>query len=173
MIGRTGRLLLALAPALAGCAHEQFFDQTPPAALSTVVPAGGSVGVDPSGAVTISFTKPLRATMEQFAALHEGDFAGVVVAGRWALSADRTALTFTPAAPLARATGYAVHLGGGLKDEDGRVVDLSPGRALGGRWATASMMSQAPPGSPALSMVGIGWLAPNGTYGMIFDFTTF
>ncbi len=173
MIGRTGRLLLAFAPALAGCTHEQLFDQTPPAALSAVVPAGGSVGVDPSGAVTISFSRPLRAGMEQYAALHEGGLMGGVVAGRWALAGDRTVLTFTSAAPLARSTGYAIHLGGGLKDEDGRVVDLSPGRALGGRWATAAMMSDAPPGSPALSRVGIGWLAPDGTYGMIFDFTTF
>jgi hypothetical protein len=165
-------LLLALTPALAGCMHEELISYAPTTAMTAIAPAGGAVDVDPAGGVTVSFSRPLAPGMERFAALHVGDLGGDLVAGRWTLSADGSTLAFTPSAPLARATAYAIHLGGGLKDTAGRDVDLATGRALGGRWATAAMMSAASPGSPAVAMVGYGWLAPDGTYGMIFTFRT-
>ncbi len=172
MLRGTARIILAFAPALAGCAHEELTYRAPAAALAAVVPAGGAVAVDPAGTVVISFTQPLAAGMERFAALHAGDLSGDVVPGAWTLSPDRSTLTFAPAAPLARAATHTIHLGGSLKDSHGQPVDLGPGRILGGQWVTAAMLSAAMPGSAATSMVGYGWLAPDGTYGMIFRFTT-
>ena len=44
------------------------------------------------------------------------------------------------------------------------------GSGMGGQWATASMMGNGM--GMAGSMMGTGWRHSNGTYGMVFSFTT-
>lgn len=85
-------------------------------------------------------------------------------------STDRTVLTFTPAQPLKAQTRYSLHLGGGMRDTDGGFVDYGPcvGQ-YGGQWATQGMMGGGMMGG---NMMGEGWRHPNGTYGMVFTFTT-
>jgi len=121
--------------------------------------------------------------MEEYAALHEGPVTGPEVAGTWARSTDGMTLTFTPDAPLKPATMYTIHIGGGMMDEDGHTVDLDMhGMDMGGEWATESMMTGGMGsgmggmggmgGQPGTHM-GQGWQDPsNGTYGMVFSFTT-
>ncbi|HEX9107825.1 MAG TPA: Ig-like domain-containing protein [Longimicrobiales bacterium] len=167
------RLLSVLALAtlpLAACLEEHMTVPVRETALASVSPAGGSVNVDPNGVVTIKFTHPVMTGMEQYAALHEGDVTGPVVAGAWALTSDRTALTFRPASPLKAKTKYTIHLGGGLKDANGNLVDMGPGQMMGGQYASGSMMTGGM--MQNAGMMGSGWQGSDGSYGMIFSFTT-
>ncbi len=105
-------------------------------------------------------------------ALHYGDVNGPIVAGTWVWSADWSTLTFTPAQSLQAQTQYTLHLGGGMRATDGGFVDYGPcvGQ-YGGQWATQEMMGG---GGRMMGggMMGTGWRHPNGTYGMVFSFTT-
>lgn len=145
-------------------------------ALLSVQPASGSANVSVGTTVVVAFDHGVAAGMEAYAALHEGTLAGPVVAGTWTRSADGTKLTFTPAAPLKPSTPYVIHLGGNMMDEDGHRVDLEMhGSSMGGQWATQSMMTggMGMDGGSMGSHVGAGWQHPgNGSYGMIFTFTT-
>ena len=171
MFRRVSLLALVAAPAiLQGCGQNPAAS-TPLTAVASVVPAGGSTGVDPTTPIVVSFTGMMQPGMEMYAALHEGDVTGPVVPGTWTWSADRTSLTFTPAAPLKSQTRYTLHLGGGMKDASGQPIDYS--RCLsqyGGQWATGDMMGGGMMGGQ--NMMGPGWQAANGTYGMVFTFTT-
>lgn len=115
MLRRFWLLTLPLAPlALGACSG----DPTAPALTArvvSVVPSGGAVGVDPNAPIVVTFSHPMQSGMEQYAALHEGGVTGPVVAGTWAWSDDRTALTFTPAQALKAQTPYTLHLGGGMR----------------------------------------------------------
>jgi len=103
--------------------------------------------------------------MEQYARLHEGDVTGPIVPGTWTWSGDRTVLTFVPAQPFKALTQYTVHLGGGMRADDGGYVDYgSCVEQHGGQWANGNMMGGG--------MMGDGWQHPNGSYGMVFSFTT-
>ena len=140
-------------------------------AVASVVPAGGSTGVDPTAPIVVSFTGMMQSGMEMYVALHEGDVTGLVVPGSWIWSGDRTTLTFAPDAPLKSHTRYTLHLGGGMKDGSGQPIDYS--RCLsqyGGQWATGGMMGGGMMGDQ--NMMGRGWQGANGTYGMVFTFTT-
>ena len=162
--------ILAVAPlALTACSE----DPTAPALTArviSVVPTGGATDVDPSAPIVVTFSHPMRSGMEQYAAVHEGDVTGPVVSGSWEWSTDRTVLTFTPVQPLMAQTQYTLHLGGGMRDSGGGFVDYGPcvGQ-YGGQWATQGMMGGGMMGG---NMVGEGWRHPNGTYGMVFTFTT-
>lgn len=136
----------------------------------SVVPSGGTTGVDPNAPIVVTFSHPMQSGMEQYAALHEGDVTGPEVPGTWAWSDDRTTLTFSPAQPLKWQTQYALHLGGGMRATDGGFVDYGPcvGQ-YGGQWATPEMMGG---GMMRGEMMGAGWRHPNGTYGMVFTFAT-
>ncbi len=142
------------------------------ARVVSVVPSGGAVGVDPSGPIVVTFSHPMRSGMEQYVALHYGDVNGPIVAGTWVWSADWSTLTFTPAQSLQAQTQYTLHLGGGMRATDGGFVDYGPcvGQ-YGGQWATQEMMGG---GGRMMGggMMGTGWRHPNGTYGMVFSFTT-
>ncbi len=173
---RPARFLFALAlPLLAACAGADT-PAAPATVLAAVVPTGGAVGVDPAGIVTVTFSHALMAGMEQYAALHQGDVTGPVVAGTWALSPDRTKLTFTPAVPLQSKTKYTIHLGGGMMDASGRPVNMDPGQMMGGQYAGGSMMTGGGMGGGMMNggsgMMGPGWQGANGAYGMVFSFTT-
>ncbi len=172
-------LLVWASAALAGCSNSATTepDLSVPAALLSVQPTGGSVDVAVDAEVVVTFDHPIAEGMEAYAALYEGSITGPEVPGTWALSADHTALTFTPDAPLKPATTYVIHIGGGMMDADGDILDLgSHGRGMGGEWATGSMMTggMGMHGQGGHSdHMGMGWENPtDGTYGMVFTFTT-
>jgi hypothetical protein len=173
---------LALATAVlanAGCSSGA--DPTAPqaddvTALLSVQPVGGSVDTSVGATVVVTFDHAIAEGMEKYADLHEGTVAGPVVAGAWSRSVDGATLTFTPSVPLKPATTYVIHLGGDMMDENGHVVDLEMhGDMMGGQWATQSMMTGGMGmGSGSMgSHMGTGWQHPdNGSYGMVFTFTT-
>jgi hypothetical protein len=141
--------------------------------LLRVEPQGGATAVDLGTSVLITFDKPIMPVMVEYAALHSGDVTGPEVEGSWALSQNGTVLSFIPAAALTPATIYTVHLGGGMRGVHGEGVDLyMHGRNhMGGEWTPGSMMT-------GNGMVGEhphmsdGWQHANGSYGMVFTFTT-
>lgn len=154
-------------------------------ALLSVVPQGGAFGVDPSTDVVLRFDHALMPGMEAYVDLHEGAVTGPEVMGTWSMGADGTSLRFVHDAPLSPDTEYAVHIGGGMMGEGGLHVDFaSHGPGMGGSWATAGMMGGGPgsgmgngmgqPGGDGQGYhMGEGWQHPdNGSYGMVFTFTT-
>lgn len=145
----------------------------PATELLSVVPEGGAVDVDPAEPIVVTFDHSLGPMMTDYAALHEGDVTGPEVAGTWSLSDDGTRLTFTQDEPLKSATEYTIHLGGGMMDADGEHVDLGTnGGHMGGEWVDGSMMQGGMMGGQH-SHMGEGWQDPeNGSYGMVFSFTT-
>jgi hypothetical protein len=158
------RLALLAAVLLAACSGSPF-DPALATRIVAVEPSGGAVGVNPSAPIVITFSHAMREGMEEYAALHEGDVTGPVVAGTWTWSQDRTQLTFTPAAPLEAQTKYTLHMGGGMRDAIGRPINYEYCLSHGGQWATQQMMG-------GQNMTGRGWRHQNGTYGMVFTFTT-
>jgi hypothetical protein len=109
--------------------------------------------------------------MEQFVDLHDGTTAGPVHPMNCAWSADRTKLTCTPTTPLQAQTTYTLHMGAGIMAAAGGTVDMSPGTGMGGQWLMGSMMGGQHAGEP-MSMMGGDWRGSNGSYGMMFTFTT-
>jgi hypothetical protein len=110
--------------------------------------------------------------MEQYVDLHVSDLSGPEVAMGCSWSADQTLLTCTPASPLAPHTTYAIHLGGGMMSAGGSPVDYTTyGPAVGGQWIMGGMMTGTHGGMP-WGMMGNGWKNANGSYGMVFTFTT-
>lgn len=147
-------------------------------ALTAMQPEGGSTGVDPNADVVLEFTHPMNPAMSDYAGVHEGGLEGQEVAGMWSWSEDHTVLAFRPEDPFAPATTYVVHVGGGLSDADGDHVSLGKHAShMGGEWATGSMMGSGHAGGmmggDGSSHMGEGWEHPsNGSYGMVFRFTT-
>ncbi len=138
----------------------------------SVVPAGGATNVDPNGPIVVEFSHAMRMGMEQYAALHEGDVTGPVVSGTWAWSGGHSRLTFTPTVPFKPAIQYTIHLGGGVLDANGNRLNYDHCTSQhGGQWATQSMMGGSMM-SGMSGMMGTGWHHANGTYGMVFGFTT-
>jgi Bacterial Ig-like domain len=148
------------------------------AALLSILPTPGSLDVEVGATVVVTFDHAIAAGMGAYAALHEGTLTGPEVEGTWALSEARTELIFTPAEELKPSTTYVIHLGGGMMDEDGNPVDLEEhGMGMGGQWATEQMlaggMGMGQMGGQGGGMMGEGWAhGSNGTYGMVFTFTT-
>ncbi|MGD2067172.1 MAG: Ig-like domain-containing protein [Gemmatimonadota bacterium] len=149
-------------------------------ALLSIVPTGGATDVDPPATVVVGFDHPMMPGMEAYALLHRGDVTGPEVPGAWRLSDDLRTLTFTPASLLQPGTTYTIHLGGGMMDADGRHVDFDAhGDRMGGVWASPAMMGRGMMGSGMMGgavgdrHMGPGWQHPtNGSYGMVFTFTT-
>jgi hypothetical protein len=158
-------VLLPVVMLAGGCGDDPSSSGADPQ-LAVVSPPGGSIGVNVSTVITIGFTHPMLAGMEQYVAVHEGTATGPLVDGSWGWSQDRTRLTFTPAEPLKAKTQYTIHVGGGMRDRDHHAVGLGRyGHQMGGQWATG-------PGMPGGGMMGGGWRHENGSYGMTFTFTT-
>ncbi len=148
-----------------------------PAALVSVTPKGGATGVNPSAPIVVTFSHAMYAGMEMYVSLHEGDVTGPSVACTATWSTGRDTLTLIPSAPLKAATQYTLHMGGGMKDASGNVIDMTQyGSMMGGQWATSSMMNGSGMmggGGPMSGQeMGAGWSGTNGTYGMVFSFTT-
>lgn len=144
--------------------------------VESVVPAGGTVGVDPNAPITVVFNHPMMLGMEELVMLHTGSVTGPSVAGSATWSSDRTRLTFTPAAPLAPHTTYVLHLSPNLKDRDGSSLDWATcARTVGGTAATPAMFGGGMmSGGMGPGMMGSGWQAGSGawSYGMLLTFTT-
>jgi hypothetical protein len=173
----SARLVLAAVAGLAvpACTDGTLPDQT---VLTSVSPAGGAVGVSVDTAIEVEFSHPMHDQMTDYAVLHHG--AGIedsVVAGTWHWSSDRTHMTFVPAQPLEHGTAYTLHLGGGMMDSAGHHVDLAThGHDMGGVMVTHGMMDAWTMHGGMTGdhdMTGPGWQHPaDGTYGMLFTFTT-
>lgn len=164
---------LAAGATTVGCGGA---DVTAPATgtteLLSVTPTGGSTGVSRTSPMTLRFSHPMMAGMEQFIDLHQGDAAGPLVPISCAWSADRTTVTCAPAEPLQAHTAYTLHMGAGMMDADGHAVDLSANQSqCGGQWLMPTMMGGMHAGAP-MSGMGDGWHGTNGSYGMVFPFTT-
>ena len=157
------------------CADGGIGPEDDATALLGIAPLNGSADISVGTSVVATFDHPVGVGMEAFAALHEGALTGTEVEGVWTLSSDRTALAFQPDRALKPATTYVLHLGGGMTDDHGNHVNLGQhGLGMGGEWATASMMTGGMGmGAGNGHMLGSGWTHPsNGSYGMIFSFTT-
>ncbi|MBL8960872.1 MAG: Ig-like domain-containing protein [Gemmatimonadetes bacterium] len=140
----------------------------------SVVPAGGTQGVDPSRPVVVRFNRSMMSGMEMLVVLHERTIDGPAVAGSYAWSTDRTTLTFTPAARLAARSQYVLHLAPDLRTASGERLNHGACVGLGGRSVTGSMMT-----SSAMSRAGMGsgmmgreWIPIRGSHGMMFLFVT-
>ena len=160
------RSLTGAAVVAAGCSFGMM-DSNLATQLLSVSPSGGATGVAASSDVVLSFSRPMMAGMEQYLALHQDRITSPTMPMNCAWSADRMTLTCHPDQPLAPATRYAVHMGGGMMDAEGRGAGMGRyGMGRGGRWATGGMMSGQ------TGMMGTGWACGNGSYGMVFEFTT-
>ncbi len=142
------------------------------AAFMSVSPAAGATGVAVGSPITFRFGGAMGTGMEQYVDLHMGDLSGAEVPMSCAWSGDRTLLTCTPASPLASQTTYAIHLGGGMMSAGGVAVDYTTyGPGMGGQWIMGGMMTSTH-GGMGWGMMGSGWRNGNGSYGMVFTFTT-
>ncbi len=138
----------------------------------SVSPGGGAMGVPVGSPLELHWGAPMRVGMEQYVDLHMGDLSGPVVPMGCAWSANQTTLVCTPSSPLQPGTQYTIHVGGGMVDANGQVIDMDTyGAGLGGQWVQGGMMG-AGHGGTAWGMMGAGWHDSNGAYGMAFTFTT-
>ena len=143
-----------------------------PTALVSVTPAAGATGVAVGTPITLRFSGGMGAGMEQWVDLHRGDLSGEQVDLVCGWSGDRILLTCTLVLPLAPHTTYTIHLGGGMRSAEGVAVDYTAhGPGLGGQWVMGGMMTGSH-GGMAWGTMGSGWRNANGSYGMVFTFTT-
>ena len=161
-----------LTGSLGACSNNPAAPLAPQTSLVAVTPQGGTSGVTPTASIVMQFNHAMPPTMQMFAALHEGDVTGPLITCTATWSSDSTTLTLTPSTPLTSATRYTLHVGGGMKDAGGNVIDMTQhGPMMGGQWASGSMMT----GGGMMgggSEMGPGWQGSNGMYGMVFAFTT-
>jgi hypothetical protein len=146
-----------------------------PVALS-VLPAAATTGVDPTKPIVVTFNMSMMTGMEMLVILHEGSVTGPEVTGSSSWSTDRRVLTITPAATLKAKTTYVVHLSPSLQGMNGKSIDLSQCTKLGGQFVSGGMMGSSAGGMMngtwGSGMMGAGWKASDGTFGMLFTFTT-
>ncbi len=167
-------LMVAVVGMSAACSTDTTSPQIDDATLLlSVQPAGGAANVSVSDPVVVMFDHAMGVGMEAYAALHEGSVTGPVVAGLWTRSQDGTQLMFVPTSPLKPSTTYVIHLGGEMMDANGGIVNLEMhGTGMGGTWASQTMMTGGMGGQNTNHM-GSGWQHPsNGSFGMVFTFTT-
>ncbi len=156
-----GTLVLA-----AGCGSNMMGTEAGTQLLS-VSPRGGTASVAVSTDIVLTFNQAMMAGMEQYMALHQGGVTGPTISMNCNWSDGQKTLTCRPGQPLTAATRYTVHLGGGMMDSSGQRVGMDRnGMGMGGQWATGGMMGGQ------TGMMGTGWQHANGSYGMVFEFTT-
>lgn len=144
-------------------------------ALASIQPANATAGVALSAPIVLHFSKAMMSGMEMLVVLHEGSVTGPVVGTTAMWSSDRTTLTMTPQTAMKHATTYVVHMSPGLQDTAGHMINMTPGTAMGGQTVNSGMMGGATSmmnGQWGPGMAGAGWQAANGTFGMMFTFTT-
>ena len=169
---------------LAACDDEGTEPEVEESALLSVIPQGGATGVDPNSPIVIEFTHAMMPGMEEYADVHEDDVEGPLVPGSWSWNEAHTKLTFTPDSPLKSQTRYVIHIGGGMEDQDGQHINFQQhGLEMGGQWMTEQMHQGGQHGygggqggmggGMGGTGMGAGWVHPtNGSYGMVFFFTT-
>lgn len=170
LVASTAAVLLF---AVTACSDDNITD--PPGgdttALVAVIPQGGSTNVDVGSIVDMEFDGSMQDGMEMYAAMHNGDVTGPEVAGTWTWSQNHTHLEFTPTQDLMPDTEYTIHMGGGMTDAGGHLIDMETnGPGMGGDWATGGMMN--PGGGGGHPHTGDGWQHTNGSFGMLFSFST-
>ena len=150
-------------------------DVTTPTALS-VLPAASAAGVSATTPIIITFNMPMMSGMESLVVLHEGSVTGAQVTGAASWSADRRVLTITPATSLKAKMTYVMHLSPSLTGTNGRMIDLAQCTKIGGQSVSANMMGAGTAGMMngawGPGMMGGAWQATDGTFGMVFSFTT-
>jgi len=140
------------------------------ATLTAVSPVPGASSVATSPTITLTFGQPMMSGMEQYMDLHQGGITGTTVPMNCSWSPDQTTLTCAPTGPLSAGTQYTIHVGAGMTDGQGHMMDMDNWTTMGGQWATSGMMGGTHAGQ-AIGMMGAGW--KHGThYGMLFTFTT-
>lgn len=166
LVSLSGFAGIAIA-ALAACS-----DATAPATatLTAVSPAPAASAVATSATIILTFGQPMMAGMEQYMDLHQGGITGPTVPMACAWSPNKTTLTCTPTSALAAGTQFTIHVGGGMTDAQGHLMDMDPWTGMGGQWATGGMMGGTHDGRP-IGMMGPGWMHGS-DYGMLFTFTT-
>ena len=172
-------IMIASSLALGACSSSSSSptspDATAPAALG-VLPAALATGVSPTTPIVITFNMSMMSGMETLVVLHEGSVTGTQVTGASTWSADRTVLTFAPATALKAKMTYVVHLSPSLTGTNGRMIDLSQCTRIGGQSVSGGMMGAGSAGMMSGTwgpgMMGAGWQATDGTFGMLFSFTT-
>ena len=146
-----------------------------PIALS-VLPAAATTGVDPTRPITITFSMSMMSGMEMLVVVHEGSVNGpqVTVSSSW--SPDRRVLTITPSVMLKAKSTYAVHMSPSLQGTNGKMIDVTQCATIGCQHVSGGMMDSGASGmmngSWGAGMMGAGWKAGDGTFGMLFTFTT-
>lgn len=143
-------------------------------ALMSVAPEGGASNVAPDEEVVVRFDRAMHDHAADYADVHEGNVNGPAVSGSWTMEEDGTVLRFTPAGPWDMGTEYTLHLGGGIMDADRNHVDFEAhGEGMGGKWADSLMMGDGMQGDGmGGGHLGEGWQHEDGSYGMVFSFTT-
>ncbi len=178
-IGTTIRAILGAALGLAACSgSDTGTNPTGPepggtTVLESVTPAAGATNVNPAGTMTIRFSGPMAAGMQQYVDLHRGDVTGPIVPMSCTMSAERAAITCTPDHPLEQHTRYTFHVGSGMMDAQGHHAEVEQhGMGMGGQPVTGGMMGGMHGGEP-MGMMGDDWSHPSdGHFGMAFSFTT-
>ena len=152
-----------------------FIVATAPAALG-VLPAALATGVSPTTPIVITFNMSMMSGMEMLVVVHEGSVTGPQVTSAASWSGDRRVLTITPAATLKAKTTYVVHLSPSLQGTNGKAIDLAQCTRIGGQSVSGGMMGAGTAGMMGGTwgpgMMGAGWQATDGTFGMLFSFTT-
>jgi hypothetical protein len=169
--------LVAFLAGIVACGSDGTGPSSPPPAAGTtellsVMPAGGSTAVSTTTNLVMAFDHPMMVRAEQYLDLHRGDASGPLEPIGCTWSPDRLTVTCRPAVPLQHNSQYAFHAGGGMMDGNGHPIDIGPhGTQMGGQWLMPGMMGGVHAGMP-MSGMGAGWKAANGSYGMVFTFTT-
>lgn len=111
-----------------------------PAALVAVSPTPAATAVATSSTIMLTFGQAMMAGMEQYMDRHQGGITGPTVPMGCAWSPEKTTLTCTPTNPPAAGTEFTIHVGGGMIDAQGHLMDTDPWTGMGGQWATGGMM---------------------------------
>jgi hypothetical protein len=157
---------------LIGCSSSDNAPNPTTTTLTLVSPAGGAANVNPAAPISLTFSGPMAQGMESYMDVHAGTAADAIMPMTCTWSADRTTLTCTHAAPFAAGSTYTIHVGGGMTDAGGHAVDMDAMvNMMGGAWLMPGMMGGMHAGQP-MNMMGAGWQGSNGSYGMMFTFTT-
>ena len=155
-----------------GCSDSNNVPSQTTTTLTVVSPAGGTTNVSPAATISLTFSGPMAQGMENYMDVHQGTTADATIPMTCTWSADRTTLTCSHAAPFAGASTYTIHVGGGMTDANGHVIDMDAMvNMMGGVWLMPGMMGGMHAGQ-AMNTMGQGWQGSNGSYGMMFTFTT-
>jgi hypothetical protein len=155
------------------CSDSQTSSPDDATVLEEVTPAAGVPNVDPAASITVRFNHAAGSGMEQYVDLHRGGINGPVVGIRCEQFDGRRSMVCTPEQPLQSATTYTIHVGAGMVDDDGRLIEVEErGAGMGGEPVTGRMMGGMH-GGESTDMMGPGWGHPeDGHLGMAFTFET-